>query len=207
MAQGRPETAPAETTAASQGGRIAPEGMTAADLRAECEALPGIAGARLWVYGGSSSLQGAEDRIGRVLGLALRDWNSHGLALAGHYRILEHRFLVVFREPLAEGQSGCSIDFMQNAVVALEKELGTALLDSSRIFYRDADGGIECVDRPTFKEHVRAGRVGPDTPVFDLVQDRLESLWNGSFEKPLRDSWHQRLYANALKGLPTSSPK
>jgi len=54
-------------------------------------------------------------------------WQSHGEAVSGRWRILDGRFLVVLREPEGAEVSGCSIDTMVGEVKQLERELDTRL--------------------------------------------------------------------------------
>jgi hypothetical protein len=112
--------------------------------------------------------------------------------------VLDDRFLVVLRDPEGAEVSGCSIDSMMVEVKALEKDLGARLLDSSRIFYRGADGTVKTATRPEFKALAASGAVGPDTEVFDTTLTNLADLVPGVFSKPLRDSWHARLYEQAV---------
>jgi len=48
------------------------------------------------------------------------------------------------------------------------------------------------VDRETFQELYRQGRIDDDTPVFDtLVESKAQ--FDGAFTKPLGESWHKRM--------------
>lgn len=155
--------------------------------------------ARCWIFGSSSPLSGEDPRLRDRLDRFFSQWQSHGDAVAGRWRVLEKRFLVVQRDPEGAEVSGCSIDSMVGQVKELERELGTRLLDSSRIFFRAADGSVRAASRPEFKALAAAGEIGPDTEVFDTTVTRLADLIPGTFSKPLRDSWHARLY-EAAKG-------
>jgi hypothetical protein len=137
--------------------------------------------ARCWIFGSSLPLNAEDARLRRRLDDFFSQWNSHGEAVAGRWRVLEERFLIVLRDP--EGA----------------EELGTRLLDSSRIFYRAADGSVQSATRPDFKALIAAGGIGPDTEVFDTTLTRLADLVPGVFSKPLRDSWHARIYEQAVK--------
>jgi hypothetical protein len=126
-------------------------------------------------------------------------WQAHGESVAGRWRVLEDRFLVVQRDPEGAEVSGCSIDAMVGEVKELERELGAKLLDSSRIFFRAGDGSVRSAARAEFKSLAADGEIGPDTEVFDTTLTRLSDLVPGIFSKPLRDSWHARLYEQARK--------
>jgi hypothetical protein len=77
--------------------------------------------------------------------------------------------------------------------------LGTRLLDSSRIFYRGADGKVASATRLEFKALAASGAINPDTEVFDTTITRLADLAPGAFSKPLRESWHAQLYERAVQ--------
>ena len=153
---------------------------------------------RCWIFGSSLPLSATDARLRRRLDDFFSQWNSHGAAVVGRWRVLEDRFLVVLREPEGAEVSGCSIDSMVGQVKELERELGIRLLDSSRIFYRAQDGSVRSATRMEFKAQIAAGGIGPDTEVFDTTLTRLADLIPGAFSKPLRESWHARLYEQAL---------
>jgi hypothetical protein len=152
---------------------------------------------RCWVFGSSRPLSENDPALAGRLNRFFSGWVSHGEPVSGRWRILEDRFLVVLRQPEGAEVSGCSIDSMVGEVKLLEKELGTRLLDSSRIFYRTAAGTVESVDRLQFKALAAEGKITADTEVFDTTVARLDDLRPGIFSKPLRDSWHARLLTPA----------
>jgi hypothetical protein len=165
---------------------------------------PRLADSPCWVFGSSRPLDGEEPEIGRRLAAFMDRWNAHGAPVAGLYGLVHSRFLVVAQAPDGASASGCSIDSMKAEVKALEDMLGTKLQDGSRLFYRAADGSVESATRPEFKSLIRDGRITPDTEVFDPSITRFGELRPGIFSKPLRESWHLRLYENALR--PAASP-
>ncbi|MDB5106887.1 MAG: hypothetical protein JWP91_4576 [Fibrobacteres bacterium] len=154
---------------------------------------------RCWVFGSSKPLSESDPVLRGRLDRFFSQWQSHGEAVSGRWRILDDRFLVVLREPEGAEVSGCSIDSMVGEVKQLERELDSRLLDSSRIFYRAADGAVESVNRLEFKALAAAGKVAPDTEVFDTTLTSLADLRPGIFSKPMKDSWHLRLYEQAVK--------
>lgn len=153
---------------------------------------------RCWIFGSSKPLSESDPVLRERLDRFFAQWNSHGAPVAGRWRILEGRFLIVLRQPEGAEVSGCSIDSMVGEVKALERELDAKLLDSSRLFWRNPDGTVTSGTRPEFKALAASGEVGPDTEVFDTTVTRLADLAPGAFSKPLRDSWHARLYAQAV---------
>lgn len=153
---------------------------------------------RCWIFGSSTPLEADDPRLKGRLDRFFSRWQSHGEDVSGRWRVLEKRFLVVLRDPEGAEVSGCSIDAMKGEVKELESELDTRLLDSSRIFYRSG-GQVRVATRPEFKALAAAGEIGPDTEVFDTTLANLSDLVPGVFSKPMRDSWHARLYEQAIK--------
>jgi hypothetical protein len=154
---------------------------------------------RCWVFGSSRPLSEENPALRTRLDRFFSQWQSHGASVSGRWRILEDRFLVVLRDPEGAEVSGCSIDSMVGEVKQLERELETRLLDSSRIFYRNAEGRVESVNRLEFKALAAEGRIHPETEVFDTTLTNLADLRPGLFSKPMKDSWHARLYEQAVK--------
>jgi hypothetical protein len=155
--------------------------------------------ARCWIFGSSLPLSAEDPRLRGPLERFFSQWQSHGESVAGRWRVLEERFLIVQRDPDGADVSGCSIDSMVGQVKELERGLGVRLLDSSRVFFRSGDGKVRSATRPEFKALVSAGEIGPDTEVFDTTLTRIADLAPGIFSKPLRDSWHAQLYEQALR--------
>ncbi len=153
---------------------------------------------RIWIFGSSRPLDGQNPILQERLNTFFSQWQSHGEPVSGKWRILDDAFLVVLREPDGAQVSGCSIDSMVNQIKQLESELGLSLLDSSRIFYR-RDGAIVSASRAEFKELAAAGVITPDTEVCDTTVSRLSDLKPGGFYKGVKDSWHQRLYDQAVR--------
>jgi hypothetical protein len=74
----------------------------------------------------------------------------------------------------------------------LERELGGAMITSGRVFYRDAQGQIQCVSREEFAERAMRGEITRDTRVFDLSVTTLGE-WRARFESRAANSWHAGL--------------
>lgn len=151
--------------------------------------------APVWVFGAARALTPAEcDMIRRELGTFVRAWAAHGETLDAACDVLENRFVVVV---VADDKtaSGCAIDKLFQAVGALERAIGTSLLDSSIIWYRDADGTIVSTDRTAFAARADHGEVNAGTTVFDLAVTTLGML-KRSIERPAGASWHRRYLPN-----------
>jgi hypothetical protein len=161
---------------------------------------------RCWVFGSSKPISAGDPVLVGRLNRFFSQWQSHGESVSGRWRILYERFLVVLREPEGAEVSGCSIDSMIGEVKQLETELGTSLLDSSRIFFRTESGKVESVGRQEFKALAATGRITRDTEVFDTTLTRLSDLEVGIFSKQVRESWHLRLLEQALKQTAAALP-
>ena len=155
------------------------------------DALPD--GARVWVFG-------ASDPLGEELSAALlrridgylAQWVAHDQPLTSAREWRDRRFLLVGVDDARVGASGCSIDALFRILQGLEKTLGTSLVAGGRVFYRDARGDVQCVDRPTFSARARAGEIGGDTPVFDTTLTNARDF-RIRFERPASASWHAQL--------------
>jgi IS4 transposase len=67
---------------------------------------------RVWVFGSSKPISAGDPILVGRLKRFFSQWQSHGEAVSGRWRILYDRFLVVLREPEGAQVSGCSIDSM-----------------------------------------------------------------------------------------------
>lgn len=152
---------------------------------------------RCWVFGSSEPISDRNELLAGRLDRFFSQWQSHGATVSGRWKVVEDRFLVVLREPEGAEVSGCSIDSMIGEVKRLEQDLRTRFLDSSRIFYRGLNGGVEVATRAEFKSLAASGKITPETEVFDTTVTDLSDLRPGAFVKPLKDSWHSRLYEQA----------
>ncbi len=155
------------------------------------DALPDDA--RTWVFGTSDPLGDERaplllDRVDAYLG----QWTAHGAPLTCARDWRDRHFLVIAVDQSTAGASGCSIDALFRILHGLEQALGTSLVAGGRVYYRDAHGAVQCVDRATFAARVRAGAIGRDTPVFDTTVTTLGAL-RERFERPLAESWHAEL--------------
>jgi hypothetical protein len=150
--------------------------------------------ARVWVFAVERALAPAEAEA--VLGTVdafLGVWAAHGRPLRSARELREARFLIIAVDEAAAGASGCSIDALVREIRGLEGRLGLTLVDHGPVVFRDA-GSIRRVPRDEFAELARAGRVTPDTVVFDNTISRLATLRSGGWELPASASWHGRAF-------------
>jgi len=149
--------------------------------------------ARVWVFASASELATpGSNRLLEAVDDFLTAWNAHGSPLVCARDWRDDRFLAVGVDQSTAGASGCSIDGLFRTFARLEPELGTKLLGSARVFYRDATGQVQVVSRSMFGELAKAGTVSAETPVFDTSLTSA-AAWREEFERPARQSWHAEL--------------
>lgn len=156
--------------------------------------------ARAWAFGSTRPLAPEEmARVEEALAPFLERWTAHGAALRAGFEVREGWFVLVAVDENDAAASGCSIDALVGRLRGLEEELGLELLDTAPVWYRE-EGGIACVSRGEFRELAARGRVGPDTPVFDLSVTRLGEVRPRAWERPAEASWHATLLSGAPAG-------
>jgi hypothetical protein len=143
--------------------------------------------AYVWIFGISPALDAQQsDALLRHVNAFLDNWAAHGVPIVGAAEVREGSFLVVAADEHRE-RSGCSIDRMFGTLKQLERDLGVAILDANRIFFRDEEG-IRAVGRGDFRNAATA-----ETPVFDVTVECLGDIRAGVWEKPASQSWHRQL--------------
>ncbi len=150
--------------------------------------------ARVWVYGFERAL-GADDRaaLADVLDAFVASWTSHGQPVEAAWDVVHDRFVVLAGRCEA-GLGGCAIDDSVRAVREAAARIGLDPLRRDLVFARASDGSVRALPRDAFAAEVAGGRVGDDTPVFDLTVQTL-GAWREAFEKPFARSWHARAFS------------
>jgi len=157
----------------------------------EIEALPDDA--RAWVFGADKTIEApASTALLREVDGFLSRWNAHGAPLTVGRDWKYGRFLTVAVDQSTAGASGCSIDGLFRTLKALEPKLDASLITSGLVFYRDANGVIQSVDRDTFTALGAEGKIQPGTHVFDPSVTTLGE-WRARFELEAGQSWHAGL--------------
>jgi hypothetical protein len=147
--------------------------------------------ARVWVFAAERPVEGASAELLLAEADAFLDrWHAHGEPLRCARDWREDRFLVVGVE--GENASGCSIDGLFRALKALGASIGTSLVTSGLVFYRDPAGFVVAVTRPEFSELAADGMVRADTRVFDPAVTTIQDL-RARFESSAGESWHGAL--------------
>ncbi len=150
--------------------------------------------ARLWVFAAERPL-GASDaaRLLEHVDAFLASWHAHQQPLACARDWRYDQFLLVGVDEASAGVSGCSVDALVRTMKALGQELGLGLLDHASVFYREA-AGIRRAARDEFAEHAAAGRVSPETTVFDNTVTTAGAVREGRWEGPAAQAWHGRAF-------------
>ena len=157
----------------------------------EIEALPDDA--RAWVFGADKTIEApASTILLREVDGFLSRWNAHGAPLTVGRDWKYGRFLTVAVDQSTAGASGCSIDGLFRSLKALEPRVGASLITSGVVFYRDANGFIQSVDRDRFTILGAEGKIPPGTHVFDPSVTTLGE-WRARFELEVTQSWHAGL--------------
>jgi hypothetical protein len=160
----------------------------------EIEALPDDA--RAWVFGADKTIEPpASTALLREVDGFLSRWNAHGAPLTVGRDWKYGRFLTIAVDQSTAGASGCSIDGLFRTLKALEPKLDASLITSGLVFYRDANGVIQSVDRDTFTALGAEGKIQPGTRVFDPSVTSLGE-WRARFELEARQSWHSGLLSD-----------
>ena len=149
---------------------------------------------RLWVFGVGRELEQAEERsFLEAVDRFLETWAAHGVPLRCGRDWRHRRFLLVAVDEASEPPSGCSIDAMVEVLKDQERELGMPIVDSSPVWFLEGDQ-VRRSSRADFKRLVADGTVGPEVMVFDNTVMRLTEARAGRWERPARESWHQRAF-------------
>jgi hypothetical protein len=154
--------------------------------------LEAFAGTPCLIYPASRSLQASEAAaLLAELNAFLSDWASHGSPVTGAAALLENRFVIVSHKPLEI--AGCSRDSLLFFMNQAGEKRGLQWVGGARVFYKDMEGNVVDVDRPTFRKLAAEGAVGPDTLVFDTTVRETDGVLHGKFALAAKDSWHARL--------------
>jgi hypothetical protein len=150
---------------------------------------------RVWLFGAAAPIDDVDEtRLLAAVDGFLLTWAAHGHPLWCAREWREERFLAVGADTSREGASGCSIDGLFRALKSLEAGIGTTMLDSSLVFYRDAAGFVHGLSRDDFAHLARTGAVDAATHVFDLSAVDV-ATYREKFERRASESWHAALLA------------
>ncbi|WP_457653742.1 hypothetical protein [Rhodocaloribacter sp.] len=151
--------------------------------------------ASLWIYVADRPLTaGEQTRLLERLHSFFGQWTAHGHRVQGEALILHDRFLLVAGFVPDGALSGCGIDASIQTVKEAFTALSIGFLSALDVLFRDDEGVIRSVPRPTFRRLVRSGAVTAATTVFDPSITSVKALREGGFEKPAGRSWHAKVF-------------
>jgi hypothetical protein len=148
---------------------------------------------RTWVFAAGQTL--SKSQSGQLLNAVdefLAQWKAHGSPLTVGRNWRDDRFLTVAVDQSTAGASGCSIDGLFRILKSIEGRIGASLVGSGKIFYRDAAGAIQSVNREDFVKLATKGAITDATPVFDTTVTSLAE-WRAQFLTAVGHSWHGAL--------------
>jgi len=151
--------------------------------------------ARIWVFAAARPLSADESaRLLERVDAFIAEWAAHGVPVVGARELRHDQFLVIGADERATGVSGCSTDTLFHTLATAEQELGVAMRDGSRVFWRDRDGQVRSATRAEFRALAASGEVDADTIVFDNTVATAGNLREGLWETRLADAWHARAF-------------
>ena len=148
---------------------------------------------RTWVFAADANLSSSQS--GQLLNAVdefLAGWKAHGSPLTVGRDWKYDRFLTVAVDQSTAGASGCSIDGLFRILKSLEPRIGSSLVGSGRVFFRDSTGAVRSASREEFVKLGRTREVTAETPVFDPSVTSLGE-WRSKFQSDVAHSWHGAL--------------
>ena len=144
---------------------------------------------KIWAFAAERELTEQQTRqVSEALQGFVDDWYRKGKRIPATFEMRDGRFILVGVSHEAE-LSGCSIDRLFKLLKKLEGETGASFLDTSRVYYRSADGAIRSMTRPELRSAVSRGEITPSTSVFNLGVETVEQYLQNGFEQPAAESW------------------
>jgi hypothetical protein len=122
----------------------------------------------------------------------LQGWKAHGAGVAAAAELQFNQFLVIAANPDVTAPSGCSIDDLTRSLQQIGGKFNVNLMNSGQVYFQ-ANGEVEWVTRPKFKELAKEGSVTLSTPVFDNSLTTLGEYRSGKWRLPAGESWQKGL--------------
>lgn len=152
--------------------------------------------ARLWIFACERKL--AEHELAQLhthMEQFMANWTAHKRELTVSWKTEYTQFLFVAVDEAAMAASGCSIDSLVHSLQSFEQEISCDLVNThSRVFYRDEQGKIRCVERFEFKALAERSSVTEDTIVFNNIIQSVGELRQNRWEVPMKESWHMQAF-------------
>ncbi|MXY24304.1 MAG: ABC transporter ATPase [Acidobacteria bacterium] len=160
--------------------------------RIEFDELPGDA--RVWIFSAARKLTEPEQaRLLAEVDAFINQWGAHAVPLTAGRDLVYGQFLFIAVDQRAAGPSGCSIDALVRRMQELQEEIDVELVNHAPVLFRQGEA-IARVPRDAFARLADAGKVGPDTTVFNNTLTSLGEVRAGRWEVPAADSWHAQAF-------------
>ncbi len=148
--------------------------------------------AKVWIYQSSRRFTETEtEAIRSKVKAFTNQWASHSRQLQAYGEVFHNQFIVFIVDETQAGASGCSIDASVHFLKDLEQTYSLDLFNRMKFSYLDNDQ-VHTVDRAEFKAAFQAGKITPETKVFDnLVNNKFN--FQHHWIKPIKASWHEKM--------------
>jgi len=156
--------------------------------------------ARLWIFACERPL--AEHELAQLrsnMEQFMTNWTAHKRELTTSWKTEYEQFIFVAVDESAMSASGCSIDSLVHNLQKFEQQIACNIVNTnSKVFYRDGEQQIRCVDRFEFKELAKKDAVDEETVVFNNVIQSVAELRQKRWEVPMKESWHMQAFGAAV---------
>jgi hypothetical protein len=156
--------------------------------------------ARLWVYACERAFSESEAKmLTDHLNAFMEQWTAHKRELTTAWELRYNQFILIGVDERTMAASGCSIDSLVRSLQEFEKRIASNIVGTnSKVFYRDQNQTIRCVDRSEFGGLVGNDIVNQDTIVFNNTLRTIREVRQGKWEVPMKASWHSEIFGRAL---------
>jgi len=152
---------------------------------------------KVWIY--QSDREFSDQEI-NALELQLNEftaqWKAHGHQLMAKAQVLYKYFIVFTVDEAAAGTTGCSIDASVRIIKGIENEFGVDLFNRFNMAYKVNDK-VVVVNKEDFETLLSIKKIDKDTVVFNNLVPTLAEF-DSKWEVPIRDSWHNKVFADYL---------
>lgn len=149
--------------------------------------------ARVWVFAAQAPLDEIDEpRLLAAVDGYLLTWKAHGAALTCAREFREEYFLAVGVDERASNASGCSVDGLFRVLQKIEEGIGTTMVGSGNVYFRDPTGLVVWCTRSQFELMSKMREVSGETTVFDLTVTTVGE-YRARFESRAQDAWHKAL--------------
>jgi hypothetical protein len=156
---------------------------------------------KVWIYIADRALDASEaGRVQTALDAFCKQWTAHNQALSAAGEVFLHRVVLLMVDETLAGASGCSIDKSVHFLEGLGQSLGVDLFDRMQFGWADPTGEVHMDNRSTMEDHLKNGRIQPETPVLNALASTKEALQHNLWG-PFSESWMRRLLT---PNLPTT---